>query len=63
MIKNIKNMVDVFINVFKLLWKSSRFYFIGMLILILRILKLGILPEITPLWAFGNDFSSFQAVC
>lgn len=31
--------------------------------LILRILKLGILPEITPLWAFGNDFSSFQAVC
>ncbi len=44
MIKNIKNMVDVFINVFKLLWKSSRFYFIGMLILILRILKLGILP-------------------
>ena len=32
MIKNIKNMVDVFINVFKLLWKSSRFYFIGMLI-------------------------------
>lgn len=32
-------------------------------ILILRILKLGILPEITPLWAFGNDFSSFQAVC
>ena len=33
------------------------------LLLILRILKLGILPEITPLWAFGNDFSSFQAVC
>lgn len=32
MIRNIKNMVDVFINVFKLLWKSSRFYFIGMLI-------------------------------
>ena len=32
-------------------------------LLILRILKLGILPEITPLWAFGNDFSSFQAVC
>ena len=32
-------------------------------VLILRILKLGILPEITPLWAFGNDFSSFQAVC
>jgi hypothetical protein len=31
--------------------------------LILRILKLGILPEITPLWSFGNDFSSFQAVC
>ena len=33
------------------------------LLLILRILKLGILPEITPLWSFGNDFSSFQAVC
>lgn len=33
------------------------------MLLILRILKLGILPEITPLWAFGNDFSSFQAVC
>ena len=32
-------------------------------LLILRILKLGILPEITPLWAFGNDFSSLQAVC
>lgn len=32
MIKNIKNMIGVFINVFKLLWKSSRFYFIGMLI-------------------------------
>ena len=32
-------------------------------VLILRILKLGILPEITPPWAFGNDFSSFQAVC
>ncbi|MCI9573860.1 MAG: hypothetical protein HFH97_14845 [Lachnospiraceae bacterium] len=34
-----------------------------LLLLILRILKLGILPEITPPWAFGNDFSSFQAVC
>ena len=33
------------------------------ILLILRILKLGILPEITPPWAFGNDFSSFQAVC
>lgn len=32
MIKNFKNMVNVFINVFKLLWKSSKFYFIGMLI-------------------------------
>lgn len=36
---------------------------LNLLYLILRILKLGILPEITPLWAFGNDFSSFQAVC
>lgn len=32
MIKNFKNMVKTFINVFKLLWKSSRYYFIAMLI-------------------------------
>lgn len=35
----------------------------GLNLLILRILKIGMIPEFMPVWTFENDFSSFQAVC